>query len=195
MARRGLCGDVFLVGTPAGARIDDVRVETSVRKGRITFDAALADLAPQAALRAPRRDHAATAATLAEFDEPDVSAADARPTAASASRRTGSPTGSGTCTRRATSRRSASRCSTRQGQVARHVLRPAVRLPRVLDRRPRLLPQRHPHLPLRRPARQRRRSARRWPATTRPARAWSGSRASASTSSTRTTTAASPAPT
>ena len=39
--RRGLCGDVYLVGTPAGARIADVRVDTSVRKGRISFDAAL----------------------------------------------------------------------------------------------------------------------------------------------------------
>ena len=39
--RRGLCGDVYLVGTPAGARIADVRVDTSVRKGQISFDAAL----------------------------------------------------------------------------------------------------------------------------------------------------------
>ncbi len=42
--RRGLCGDVYLVGTPAGARITDVRVDTSVRKGQISFDAALQDL-------------------------------------------------------------------------------------------------------------------------------------------------------
>jgi hypothetical protein len=39
--RRGLCGDVFLVGTPPGPRIGDVRVETSVRKGQVTFDTAL----------------------------------------------------------------------------------------------------------------------------------------------------------
>ena len=31
--RRGLCGDVYLVGTPAGARIADVRVDTSVPQG------------------------------------------------------------------------------------------------------------------------------------------------------------------
>jgi beta-galactosidase len=37
--RRGLCGDVYLVGTPAGARIDDVSVETSFRKGQISLGA------------------------------------------------------------------------------------------------------------------------------------------------------------
>ncbi|UCF16514.1 MAG: hypothetical protein JSW59_03460, partial [Phycisphaerales bacterium] len=44
VARRGLCGDVFLVSTPAGPRIADVRVDTSVRKWQITFDAALEGL-------------------------------------------------------------------------------------------------------------------------------------------------------
>lgn len=29
--RRGLCGDVYLVGRPAGPRVEDVRVETSIR--------------------------------------------------------------------------------------------------------------------------------------------------------------------
>ena len=43
--RRGLCGDVFLVSTPAGPRIGDVRVDTSVRKSKVTFDAALHGLA------------------------------------------------------------------------------------------------------------------------------------------------------
>lgn len=43
--RRGLCGDVYLVGTPAGARIADVKVDPSVRKGEITFDTGLQDLA------------------------------------------------------------------------------------------------------------------------------------------------------
>ena len=32
VARRGLCGDVYLVSTPPGPRIGDVKVETSVRK-------------------------------------------------------------------------------------------------------------------------------------------------------------------
>ena len=42
--RRGLCGDVYLVGTPADERIDDVRVDTSFRKGKASFDAALEHL-------------------------------------------------------------------------------------------------------------------------------------------------------
>jgi hypothetical protein len=52
--RRGLCGDVYLVGTPEGARISDARVDTSVRKWEITFEAALTGLAAdsQYALRA-----------------------------------------------------------------------------------------------------------------------------------------------
>ncbi len=39
--RRGLCGDVYLEGAPAGTRISDVKVETSVRNWQITFDGAL----------------------------------------------------------------------------------------------------------------------------------------------------------
>jgi hypothetical protein len=58
VARRGLCGDVYLVGTPQGARIADVKVDTSVRKWEITFGAALQDLAAegQYALRAQVMD-------------------------------------------------------------------------------------------------------------------------------------------
>jgi len=41
VARRGLCGDVFLVSTPAQTHLDDVKVETSVRQWEITFDTAL----------------------------------------------------------------------------------------------------------------------------------------------------------
>lgn len=44
VARRGLCGDVFLVGTPSGARCGDVRIATSVRRGELTVDVALDDL-------------------------------------------------------------------------------------------------------------------------------------------------------
>jgi hypothetical protein len=43
--RRGLCGDVYLVGAPAGARIADVKVDTSVRRWEISFDAQLEGLA------------------------------------------------------------------------------------------------------------------------------------------------------
>ena len=43
--RRGLCGDVWLVSTPAGPRITDVQVDTSVRKGELKISAALVGLA------------------------------------------------------------------------------------------------------------------------------------------------------
>ena len=46
--RRGLCGDVYLIGAPSGPRINDVKVATSVRKGEIAFDTALTGLAPDA---------------------------------------------------------------------------------------------------------------------------------------------------
>ncbi|MGA2501306.1 MAG: glycoside hydrolase family 2 TIM barrel-domain containing protein, partial [Tepidisphaeraceae bacterium] len=43
--RRGLCGDVYLVSRPAAARIaDDVKVDTSVRNGEITFTAGIQNL-------------------------------------------------------------------------------------------------------------------------------------------------------
>src|SRR5439155_5775541 len=45
VARRGLCGDVFLVGTPRGARIADVKIDPSVRKGEIAFAVTLESLA------------------------------------------------------------------------------------------------------------------------------------------------------
>jgi hypothetical protein len=48
VARRGLCGDVYLVATPAAARLDDVRVNTSVRDRRIDLDVRLLDLVPDA---------------------------------------------------------------------------------------------------------------------------------------------------
>jgi beta-galactosidase len=41
VARRGLCGDVFLLGEPAGPRLDEVKVDTSVRDWEITFNASL----------------------------------------------------------------------------------------------------------------------------------------------------------
>jgi beta-galactosidase len=41
VTRRGLCGDVYLVGEPSGPRIVDAKVDTSVRKGEISFGAAL----------------------------------------------------------------------------------------------------------------------------------------------------------
>ncbi len=48
VARRGLCGDVYLVGTPAGPRIVDVRVATSVRKQELSLDLGLEGLRTEA---------------------------------------------------------------------------------------------------------------------------------------------------
>jgi hypothetical protein len=47
VARRGLCGDVYLTATPTGARLGDVKVETSMRKWEITFDATLEGFAAE----------------------------------------------------------------------------------------------------------------------------------------------------
>ncbi|NIP28837.1 MAG: hypothetical protein GWN67_19570, partial [Phycisphaerae bacterium] len=44
VARRGLCGDVFIVGKPVGASTTDVKVDTSVRNWDITFESGLLNL-------------------------------------------------------------------------------------------------------------------------------------------------------
>ena len=44
---RGLCGDVYLDGEPSGARVGDVKIGTSVRKGEIVVDAALPGIKPE----------------------------------------------------------------------------------------------------------------------------------------------------
>jgi hypothetical protein len=44
VARRGLCGDVYLISTLLGPRIEDVKVETSTRTGEISFVTRLAQL-------------------------------------------------------------------------------------------------------------------------------------------------------
>jgi len=48
VARRGLCGDVYLVATPSCARLGDVRVDTSVRNWEISFDSTLLNLSTDA---------------------------------------------------------------------------------------------------------------------------------------------------
>jgi hypothetical protein len=45
---RGLCGDVFLVGAPAQARVTNVKVDPSVRQWALTIHADLASLTPAA---------------------------------------------------------------------------------------------------------------------------------------------------
>lgn len=44
VARRGLCGDVFLVSVARGPRLRDAKVDTSVRRGEAVFSAALEGL-------------------------------------------------------------------------------------------------------------------------------------------------------
>jgi len=44
VARRGLCGDVYLVSVPNGPRLTEVRVETSVRKKELSVNATLQNL-------------------------------------------------------------------------------------------------------------------------------------------------------
>ena len=46
VARRGLCGDVFLVSRPRGPRITDLHVETSVRHRHLSVSTAMDGLAP-----------------------------------------------------------------------------------------------------------------------------------------------------
>lgn len=59
VARRGLCGDVYLASAPIGPRITGTQVRTSVREWQITTSAALQDLKPDAhyVLRARITDH------------------------------------------------------------------------------------------------------------------------------------------
>ena len=75
VARRGLCGEVYLVSTPPGPRLADVKVDTSVRKWEITFQAGLDDLAgnAQCALRAVITDNGRK---LQEFTSKPFGAAD-----------------------------------------------------------------------------------------------------------------------
>jgi hypothetical protein len=75
VARRGLCGDVFLIGAPKGARITDVRVATSVRRGEISMDVALDQLGADTTYSL----HASVTAggrTLREFGSPAFRAGD-----------------------------------------------------------------------------------------------------------------------
>lgn len=46
VARRGLCGDVFLVSIPTAARLTEVNVATSVRRAELTLDVGVAGLDP-----------------------------------------------------------------------------------------------------------------------------------------------------
>jgi hypothetical protein len=75
--RRGLCGDLWLIGEPAGARLSDVRIDTSFRQGQITFEAGTVGLAPDGryTLRASISDQGGQ---VAEFTGPAFPARDAK---------------------------------------------------------------------------------------------------------------------
>ncbi|KPK60657.1 MAG: hypothetical protein AMK73_08055, partial [Planctomycetes bacterium SM23_32] len=77
VARRGLCGDAFLVSSPAGPRISSFRVSTSVRKWQIAFEAALDNLQTDTTYRLRARiskDRAAVKEVLSDpFTTADLS--------------------------------------------------------------------------------------------------------------------------
>jgi len=73
--RRGLCGDVYLVGAPTGPRLTDTRVDTSVRNWEIIFSAGLEGLA-EAAQYALRARIADGDRQVAEFTSKPFAAAD-----------------------------------------------------------------------------------------------------------------------
>ncbi len=77
VARRGLCGDVFLVSRPRGPRITDLRVATSVRQRHLTVFIALDGLAPDGHYRIQTRLFKSDA-QLEEFISPTFQAADLR---------------------------------------------------------------------------------------------------------------------
>ncbi|MDB6038896.1 MAG: Beta-galactosidase [Verrucomicrobiales bacterium] len=75
VARKGLCGDVFLVSTPRGPTIQDIAVGTSVRNRELTIDATVADLDPN--LRYTIRTRILkSGATVKEFSSTPFQSAD-----------------------------------------------------------------------------------------------------------------------
>ncbi len=76
VARRGLCGDIFLVSTPPRTRILDVRVDTSVRRQEVTCAAAMHGLARDQVYRLRTRiaagAHNATSFTSPPFGGGDL---------------------------------------------------------------------------------------------------------------------------
>jgi hypothetical protein len=74
--RRGLCGDAYLVATPAGARIRDVKINPSVRRRELGLDVGLDDLAADErySLRGVIRENGREVETLVSpaFDPADL---------------------------------------------------------------------------------------------------------------------------
>ena len=75
VARRGLCGDVFLVSTPAGPRLGHVQVETSVRRRELVLRASLDGLSADARYQL-RAVVSREARSVQEFTSPVFAAKD-----------------------------------------------------------------------------------------------------------------------
>ncbi len=75
--RRGLCGDVWLIGEPAQARLSDVRIDTSFRKSQITFQSGLQGLAPEGRYKLRARI-SEQGRQVAEFTGPTFAASDVK---------------------------------------------------------------------------------------------------------------------
>jgi beta-galactosidase len=75
--RRGLCGDIWLIGEPTQARLSDVRIDTSFRQSQITFEAGVHGLAGDGryTLRATISDQGRQ---VAQFTGPTFSARDVK---------------------------------------------------------------------------------------------------------------------
>ena len=76
VALRGLCGDVWLVSTPAGARITDVAVTTSVARAEITLDVDATGLVVGESYRLSASIIDGTAAVAAMNGQPTVAQAE-----------------------------------------------------------------------------------------------------------------------
>ena len=151
--RRGLCGDVYLAGTPSAARIADVKIDTSVRKGEITVSAALDGLAADAAytLRVEIRTEDRV---VRQFTSKAFKAGDLKDGRIAVTEKWKPEKLWDVHTPQNTLHRPGFAARGRRTSSWTLPAR-ALRVPRVLDRRPGLLPQRHAHLPLRRAAGQR----------------------------------------
>ena len=116
--RRGLCGDVFLVSTPRGRAIADVKVDTSVRKRKSRSSAALEGLAANGRMRFTARIIEGRP-PRSRVHEPAVPDRRSRERPHRRSSKSGSPRRSGTSIRRSTRSTSTSR-SWRPTAEARH---------------------------------------------------------------------------
>ncbi len=74
--RRGLCGDVYLIGAPPAARVEEVKVATSFRRGEISIDSALSSRPPDGPFTL-RAQITQAGKRIESFDSPPFKSADA----------------------------------------------------------------------------------------------------------------------